>query len=71
MLTAPTNMPEALKVAHLVQQWQLYEHDGNGGRHVVEDAPVLEMTAPEAAEMNRRLVFTMCRVYPVSDTMLP
>ena len=48
---------------HPVWMWQLYEHDGNGGRQPVHEAPVLEMTAPEAAEMNRRLVRTMCRVY--------
>lgn len=48
-------------------RWVLVEHHGSSAdRSVVEDAGVLELTSEEAANMNRQMVRSDCRVYPAS-----
>lgn len=48
-------------------RWVFVEHETASERNVIEDVGVVEMTEDEVAELNKKLVRTMCRFYPAKD----
>jgi trehalose utilization protein len=49
-----------------LSRWVLVEYLSStpGDRRIVEGIGVLDMSSEEASEMNKRLVWTPCRVHP-------